>query len=317
MISKIFCLGVVFIFVMLSFSGCVDEDSNFIYVDKGGDGDFLTIQEALDHCSDGDTIVVREGVYDELIVIDKSVVIMGTNTANTILTNINQTSGVLVRINADSCTFKGITIDGPGYTTDMNGIEINSSNNVISSNMIKDTKNGIDLGDGSNNTRIYGNIIKNNAYGISANRAYDNNISNNEISSNEYYGIYLHLSNSYIISKNDVSDSNTGIRIKGSDNSLVFDNFISDCNGGLYCCCGSGGNKIYNNNFENNEDYSGRDDIYNQWDDGKSGNYWDDYIIINHDASSTNGIWDMPYNITSPYSNESKVDRFPLVNPIK
>ena len=48
-----------------------------ITVDAGGNGDFRTVSEALSAATEGDTILVKPGVYREHFVVDKSVTIVG------------------------------------------------------------------------------------------------------------------------------------------------------------------------------------------------------------------------------------------------
>ncbi len=105
------------------------------------------------------------------------------------------------------------------------------------------------------------------------------------------------------------------MRIKGSDYQQVYDNIFIDNKRGVWTCCGAGNNRIYHNNFFQNEEHA-RDDIRNKWDNDGIGNYWDDYIEKYPDAAQIDGIWDTPYNITSPYIDDGIFDRYPLVNPI-
>ncbi|MCJ2534139.1 MAG: right-handed parallel beta-helix repeat-containing protein, partial [Candidatus Thermoplasmatota archaeon] len=133
------------------------------------------------------------------------------------------------------------------------------------------------------------------------------------------YGIYLHISNNTIISNNNISNCYRGIRIKGSDNSLVFDNSFFKNERGVWCCCGAGNNMIYHNNFIQNQEFHAIDDIVNHWDNGTVGNYWDDYQEKHPDAVAKNGIWNLSYNIYKLETSElvdPKLDRYPLVDPI-
>ena len=323
--NKISSILFFLIFLFLVFNGCVekqvDGSINF-YVDDGGGFDFTKIQNAIDAASEGDTIFVYDGMYHEVLVINKSISLIGTDRETTIINNTNSDKKVIVQINAESCLFKGFKVIGPDVSTDVIGINVNNSNNFLNNNIIMNTEIGIYLGENTQNISVSDNIVTNNREGISVYRSNNNDISNNEISVNIpagislSYGIYFHGSDDNIISGNSVSQCYTGIRIKGSDSSLVFDNSIIENKRGLYCCCGAGNNKIYHNTFEQNEEYNARDDIRNQWDNEGIGNYWDDYIEKYPDAGQIDGIWDIPYNITSPYSDDDIFDRYPLVNPI-
>ena len=121
----------------------------------GGDG----------QVSIGNTIIVRNGTYNELIVINKSITVMGSNTKTTILSCKNRSARNIVKIDAEFCSVKGFSINGPGDSSEVNGILVNTSNNVISSNIISNTKNGIYLDEVSANItadkyRLLGNSMQ-------------------------------------------------------------------------------------------------------------------------------------------------------------
>jgi parallel beta-helix repeat protein len=183
---------------------------------------------------------------------------------------------------------------------------------------------GINLEECSENN-INHNIILDNQYGISTERSNNNNLSNNKISLDESstillsYGIYIHISNNNIVSNNNISNCYRGVRIKSSDNSLVFDNSFIKNERGVYCCCSSVNNMIFHNNFIQSHEFHAIDDIVNHWDNGTVGNYWDDYQEKHPDAVAKDGIWNLSYNIyewVDEELKEPKLDRYPLVDPI-
>ena len=52
-----------------------------IIVSKSNDGDYNTIQEAVDHAAEGDTIYIKEGIYHERVTVTTpSLTILGSNT---------------------------------------------------------------------------------------------------------------------------------------------------------------------------------------------------------------------------------------------
>ena len=46
-------------------------------VDKDGQGDYISIQKAINNANDGDTITILEGIYYESLIINKTLSIKG------------------------------------------------------------------------------------------------------------------------------------------------------------------------------------------------------------------------------------------------
>lgn len=317
--ERILTVGVTVLLSIVMFSGCIEEKSRLIYVDDDGGADYTQIQNAIDDASDGDTIFVHNGTYYETLIINKSINLIGASKDKTIIdfqnTNeINQNN--IVFIEADNCTIQELKIIGTGTTdSDTVGININASYNTVSNNIILKNYQGVYIGEDSKNNNVSWNAISNNLYGIATSYSDNNNISKNNISSSSLYGygIYLSVSDNNIIFGNTVSDSNFyGMRIKASENNKVYGNTVVDNKvGGMYLCCGSANNIIYYNIFKQNSEWNARDEVFNQWDNGSVGNYWDDYTGEDDDSD---GIGDIPYNITNEKGISNNEDRFPLMN---
>jgi len=313
--ERILTVGVAVLLLIISFSGCIDEKSKLIYVDDDGEADYTQIQNAINNASDGDTIFVYNGIYFEALVINKSINLIGESKDKTIIdcqksNEINQTNVIL--INADNCTIKELKIIGPGTSSEMVGININTSNNTISNNIILKNQKGVYIGRDSKNNNVSRNTISNNLYGIATSFSDNNIISKNNISLSSFYGIYLSVSDNNIIFDNTVSYSNFyGMRIKASENNKVYGNTVVDNKHGVYLCCGSGDNIIYYNIFKRNIEWNAHDEVYNQWDNGSVGNYWDDYT---GEDDNSDGIGDIPYNIPDEGGSIYNEDRYPLMN---
>jgi len=54
-----------------------DGPGSTIHVYADGSGDYPTIQSAIENASDGDTIIVGDGIYHENLIVNKSVSIVG------------------------------------------------------------------------------------------------------------------------------------------------------------------------------------------------------------------------------------------------
>jgi parallel beta-helix repeat protein len=180
---------------------------------------------------------------------------------------------------------------------------------------------GVELWETINSTISGNNITANNGYGVlllsSSNY---NSVSGNNITANSWSGIYLETADSNSISGNNITANNgEGIRLYSSSNyNSVSGNNITDNDYGIELSSSSN-NKIFHNNFVNNniQAYSSPASA-NVWDDGypSGGNYWSNYAGVDlHSGSDqtetgSDGIGDAPHVI-----DEDNTDRYPLMAP--
>lgn len=177
---------------------------------------------------------------------------------------------------------------------------------------------GLDLGF-SMGSVIEASVIKGNNYGIIGNYSYAH-IQHSVIMYNTHYGVLYEGKSGTTVSynwywNNTVSWNGeqtppgwhgSGIHLYGAMYDTVYCNVIKNNGMGL---------DLYNsymvsthhNDFINNSDHA-NDDMYNDFDDGSEGNYWDDY---NGTDSDGDGIGDTPY-----YIDNNSVDDYPLMHPV-
>jgi parallel beta-helix repeat protein len=311
-------ISICFLLLSCLLCGCVNEDTiekklESAVVAAEGDGDFTSIQEAIDNVQIGGTIFVKNGVYSEVLNISKPVSLLGEDKHLTKITCIISNTSVsdsIILIDAGNSSIQGFNITCKYYSSGISGIYVNSSDNLIQNNVINNYHFGINIHSNSKNNSIFGNIVTNSRNGIEVSGSENNNISGNYVHLSSVYGIYLYGANNNYLSSNSVTNNNLGIRLTTSHNNILTENSFTNNTAGLKLCCASRGNIIFNNVFVENQDYNAIDDISNQWDNGEIGNYWYDYLEIYPDVNSSNGIWDQPYNI-----KDDVYDRFPLVNP--
>jgi len=210
-------------------------------------------------------------------------------------------------------------------------------NNSISNNALSDLVYGINLGSSHHNA-ISNNDIETHTYGVMLDDSNYNNVSLNSLIDINHVGIRFSSSDHNIISKNTIIYPNWGIASSGMEllssiNNTISGNHIEYGATGIYFYYSSReniiknniiidnlrginfpydtsiNNTIYNNCFVANDHYgNAKDDgANNNWDNGSTGNYWDDYSGVDSD---NNGIGDSSYNITGSAASS---DSFPLM----
>ena len=284
---------------------------------------FHTIQEAVNHVYNGYTIYVRNGTYDEHLIINKTINLDGENKNTTIIDG----GGLddVVTVSVPGVTISGITIQNSGTQTYNAGLKTLSLNS---------------------NVTIENTIIQNNAIGIYLNYAYEqswNIVQNNSILNNKK-GIYAHWANSDQITGNSIiMNYENGIEMEHCKGSNITRNIISnngDC--GIYLRGASNENRINgkntiqnntiglkltesnknvisNNNFINNSKQAFFSNaLFTKW----KGNYWDDWPFFRpRMVRGSIGQRELPWvnfdwhPIRKPY-NISQVDSYPLPHQI-
>jgi len=274
-------LGVVFLFVMMSFTSIsgiqIDKNiiipsgrGNILYVGGSGPGNYTKIQGAIDDASKGDTVFVYDdsSPYVENVFVNKSINLLGEDKNTTIIDG--NSIGDVVYVSADLVAIRGFTIQNSGdYSNNYldiydAGLEIISNNNIICDNIIANNNlMGVILDGSSDNEYISENIITNNyASGIIIAKSSNNNrIFGNSITNNKDAGCRIILSsNNNNISKNTIKNNSVdGVVLIEADENGIYNNKISnngDC--GLeiefYNCNNTISGNIIMDNSENGID---------------------------------------------------------------
>ncbi len=280
--------------------------------------DFPTINQAIQNASDGDTVLVRQGMYNETVVIDKAITLKGEDTNKTIING--NYRGNVIQIRRNSVTVTGLTIlfsldqnsahryyiRPPGNSTayfvrhtgweeGLAGIHLQKVQNCnITGNKVSDCGLGLWLTDSQHNT-ISGNYFLRNNNGLVVQTSWYNKIVGNTFLDG---GAGVCLPPRSVFKTGLVNDQSSGY------NTFIHNNFV--------------GNQIPV------ESLSLVNATSNIWDDGVEGNYWS---IYNGSDSDGNGVGDEPYQImaeyyTGGYSTHGvwkeqvySVDNYPLIEP--
>ena len=285
-----------------------------LYVGGHEPGNYSSIQTAIDDANNGDTIFVYDASspYLENIVVNKSIHLKGENKNTTIIDG--AVNGNAVNISADYVNLDGFTIQSSKDIYRRAGINLTSSKNKITDNIISGNYDGIYLYHSDENTISNNDILNNARAGIGLENSNDNTISCNNISSNNNFGLFFYYSNGNTINYNNVSKNRwDGMVFRYSRNNQIFGNIISSSFWyGINLQSTNNTNNVfyYNSFIDNGNNARGEND--NRWDNGRKGNYWDDYEEKHPDANKKlRGVWDTPYDL----EGKDNQDRYPLVKP--
>lgn len=184
---------------------------------------------------------------------------------------------------------------------------VDASNRIIDSSSEADTVYCIRC----RNITVKDQALEGNDKGIYLFQTRDSLLENNSASNNAWYGIELHESDCNVLRGNGASRSRAGIYLENSSYNTITANNAFDNTAGIVLAFGSGNNTIYQNNMVYNQNYNSYDPGENLWDDGQSGNFYDDNI--NCTDWNKDGLCDSALGIPPG----SSVDRFPLAAPVK
>jgi nitrous oxidase accessory protein len=288
----------------------VNAESKIIVVPD----DYPTIAAAIGNATEGDTIYVKKGTYEETTLeINKTLSLIGEDRSNTII-NIYPpiifgglswwlepvyTYDRPLKIKANNVKLSGFTITSNSSGSNSSGISrVYGEGSQITDNCIK---TGLALDKtGHNITR---NIIRG---GIDC----GSDTSDILIFNNNLDGVWT-LGSGITIQGNTVFDDGIGI---GGYGNTVLENSIENCRMGIGLWGNASNNMIYHNNFVNNTIQAGLQRRLNltvgEWDNGPNfgGNFWSDYNGTDADG---NGFGDTPYVI-----DDDNKDNYPLMEPI-
>ncbi|MBC7128862.1 MAG: right-handed parallel beta-helix repeat-containing protein [Thermoplasmatales archaeon] len=275
-----------------------------LHVGGNGVNNYTKIQDAINDSVDGDTIIVHEGFYEENLIINKSLKILGENA------KIKTSS---IEIYANNVYIEGFSIEGNKkgetikcygdnfyfYKNEIyfsgKGLFITGNSSKIEKNIIRQNEVGIWIeGKG---WMINENDIINNWYGIWAEKSENFHITKNNFSYTQWYGMWIEGENGFIeennvskscypvyiyktfdtkISKNFISKNMEGVQFLNSKNNSFEENYLEENQRyGVYLGSDCTGNRIIRNTFIDNIP-NARDDSINIWNE----NYWSDYIGI-------------------------------------
>lgn len=219
----------------------VDDDNIIGPWDGSEKHPFQKISEAIKNAYDGWTIFVKEGEYQENLIINKTINLDGENSNKTIIDGNN--NGIVVYVQKPNVRISGVTIQNSGLKRLDSGIRTLSldSNLLVKNCIIKNCDVGIYLNCADFETypetknTIIKNTIKDNNVGIFTTWVQKNNIQGNKIYNNNLNGIEMEASKYSTIKDNEIYDNKEiGIYLHGScDETEISKNLINNNTQGL------------------------------------------------------------------------------------
>ncbi len=225
----------------ISINKFIGDSRNVIMVDDDGDGDYTSIQEAINNATSGDTIEVYSGTYMETnIIVDKQLILQGVDselgggggTGKPLIINSYDDKKVIL-VTSDGCSISGFHIRSTGCCSW--GIYLYQSNyHHIYQNEIDNINFGIYLRESSNNN-IYNNVVTESFYAIiNSYISYNNQIYDN-YAFDCGYGIRIdNYAENITVYNNTVSEINAvGIGTAWSNNNTIHGNKVTNCGKGI------------------------------------------------------------------------------------
>ncbi len=248
------CLSVVFPVIGLALGLCLlallAQNSNAARtweVDDDGGADFTSIQEALNASSEGDEILVAEGIYRESLVVEKNITVRGAGRDVTI---INGSGFEVVSITADGVRFSGFMVTN--FLKEYGVGIVVQANDTILENISYSVNQGTAIGiRESRNCSITKVFVTDSEYGVSL---YSSSgcVIRDCVFSRTWRGVTLRDSDNNTLLNNTCQDSESGIYLRSSEGNLVKDNHcLNNSNNGILLSwsknCTLAGNEVREN----------------------------------------------------------------------
>ncbi|MFC1749571.1 nitrous oxide reductase family maturation protein NosD [Pseudomonadota bacterium] len=142
--TKNISMCLILILPILSISTALSTDK-IIYVDDDGEADYNNIQDAIDAASENDTIFVYSGWYNETLLIEKQVTLIGENRETTLIDGGGRDD--VITLGSERIKISNFTIQNSCNDVRVGwwkaGIRILSSHVIIEENIIQNNLLGI------------------------------------------------------------------------------------------------------------------------------------------------------------------------------
>jgi len=153
----------------------VDDDNINGPWDGSIEHPYQHIKDAIENASDYDEIYVFKGMYNENLLLNKPIKLLGEDINDTILDGTN--NGTVVSISADNTTIENFTIRNSGGFKKDAGVKINSNYNRVVNCIIYRNRKGIYISNSSHD-EVIKCIFHTNGKGLTLESSFENSIKN-------------------------------------------------------------------------------------------------------------------------------------------
>ncbi len=180
------------------------------------------IQSAMDAADEGDVISIQSGVYKENLVVNKQLTLKGEERGGLKPAIDAGGDGSGISIDSDRVTIQDLVVINARI-----GIDIQSSNNVIIGNDVRDSWTGIAIRSSGGNV-LENNLVQDSWRGIYLKDSSKNVISGNAVKDNRWSGIVLESSDNNTVVDNLISGNYQGLELINSEENVFLDNELTE-----------------------------------------------------------------------------------------
>ncbi|MGC9514194.1 right-handed parallel beta-helix repeat-containing protein [Methanocrinis sp.] len=146
---------------------------------------YLSIQEAIERASPGDTVLVRSGYFHGNVNVSKPIILRGEKWHGGDIPLIDADgNGSCITVSADGATVKNMRVTNSGNESGNAGIRVVSNGSTISDNIASENGGSGIILEGATNCTVYANVATNNSFGIALLGSEENLLFNNRLFNN-------------------------------------------------------------------------------------------------------------------------------------
>jgi len=216
--------------ILLVFLAVFAAQAEVLHV--GANAQFKNVNDAINAAKDGDTIRVESGIYDENLLIDKTLTIEGVGNPTIKGTGV----GSVIEITADNCTVVRMKVEtsGRNLVGEDAGILLRSNGNTIEDLELRDILFGIYLFNSSDNkvnrNQVFGRTELESGSRGGGIHVWNsrNNLFEDNVVTEARDGMYIQTSSHNVFRRNRVFNLRYGLHFMNSDDNLFEDNVFYD-----------------------------------------------------------------------------------------